>query len=89
MPRAPGEVARTLTGAEMRAILAARRVRTDTFLERQESSLAQAEHPWNAKKTTKSHFIKVAFDSKYKTRPQENREKGASSGQTSQGSLKL
>lgn len=34
--RFSGAVARTLTGAEMRAILAARRVRTDTFLERQE-----------------------------------------------------
>ena len=34
------------------------------------------QNSWNPKKTTNSHFIEVAFDPKYKTGPQKNREKG-------------
>ena len=34
------------------------------------------QNSWNPKKTTKSHFIEVAFDPKDTTGPREKREKG-------------
>ena len=37
---------------------------------------SESQNYWNRKKTTKSYFIEVVGDLKYKTGPQKNQEKG-------------